>query len=277
MVGTPDDVAGEVPVALVRNFPAGHDPAGQLLDAVRKSMGMLHIPDEVILLEALGLEDYPRTASGKIQKGALRTLVAAHRRARNPIPDGINGHNGDVHSNGNGEAILSTKSTESIEETVLYIWWKATGIEPAKLDKQSPTFNFADSITIMRVRNMYRKEFGVTLSVKEMSDHADLESQILALQRKTSLPKRDSVIEFSTVSQGPSLEDIQIAIGPDNDATVFKQTASAALANQGFDFDSDAQHVIRTNDFIDVLERENMIETWNFGIAVIAEGSSVQV
>ncbi|KAJ4293617.1 hypothetical protein N0V90_008901 [Kalmusia sp. IMI 367209] len=279
VVGAADSIAGEVPVALVRKLPAGDNPAGQLQDAVRQSMGMLHVPDEVITLETLGLEDYPRTASSKIQKGALRALVAAHRRLREPQPEAVNDLKGVGHANLNDSVDeFSHKPTEprSIEETVLHVWWRATGIEPAKLDKEAPTFNFADSITIMRVRAMYRKELGVTLSVKEMSDNADLHSQIMALQRKGSKSKRDSAIQLSPPEQSQTLDEIQTIIGPYNSVEVFKEVATSALSKQGFDFDRDVENVIQTSDFIHVMEREKLINTWNFGISIVAEGSTVQ-
>ncbi|KAF1967257.1 acetyl-CoA synthetase-like protein [Bimuria novae-zelandiae CBS 107.79] len=276
IVGASDPIAGEVPVALVRKFPPGDNPAGQLQEAVRAHMGVLHVPDEVITIDTLGLEDYPRTMSAKVQKNALRILVAAHRRNREPkvetsdvIPNG-HSHN-DVNGSSGG-----TVESKNVEDTVLTIWWRATGIEPSKLDKNTPTFNFADSITIMRVRGMYRKELGVTLSAPEMSEHVDLQSQIEALERKASATGQNTTAPPPRVENARSLEEIQVILGSENDAALFKQRASTALAIQGFDFDKDVESVIQTNDFVDVLEKDGMIHKWNFAISVPAEGSTVQ-
>jgi hypothetical protein len=251
-------------------------------------MGMLHVPDEVITLGALGLEDYPRTISGKVQKAALRVLVAAYRKDRDTKHDSANGSaNGDATSSTNGYTNVHTNGAErrdsgiiedrDVEQTVLQVWWRATGIEPSKLDKQSPTFNYADSITLMRVRALYRKELGVTLTAVEMSQNADIQSQIDALERKVAQSQKQTIAPPPHFQNARTLEELQVVLGPDNDAKRFKETASSALETKGFDFDQDVESVIRTNDFIDVLEREKLINTWNFGISIVADGSTVQV
>ena len=259
----------------MRKLPAGENPAGQLQEAVRKHMGVLYVPDEVITLDSLGLEDYPRTMSSKIQKGALRVMVAAYRKHREPRSEGSKDIAGDsIAADGTPDGSLDTKN---IEETVLTIWWRATGIEPSKLDKETPTFNFADSITIMRVRGMYRKELGITLTAAEMSESADLKSQIIALEHKASLSTQKTVWPTPRVENTRTLEELQTVLGPETDAKIFKETASAALAKEGFDFNQDVESVIQTNDFVDVLEKDGMIHKWNFAISVPAEGTTVRV
>lgn len=235
-------------------------------------MGVLHVPDEVITIDALGLEDYPRTMSSKIQKGALRMMVAAYRKHREPKAE-VSKDPASEATNGTSSDLLENKN---IEETVLTVWWRATGIEPSKLDKETPTFNFADSITIMRVRGMYRKELGITLTAAEMSESADLKSQIIALERKASLSSQNTTVQPPRVENTRTLEELQTVLGPDTDAKIFKETASVALANEGFDFTQDVESVIQTNDFVDVLEKDGMIHKWNFAISVPAEGSTVQ-
>jgi hypothetical protein len=67
----------------------------------------------------------------------------------------------------------------------LHVWGRATGIPPATIDKEARSSNFADSITFMRVRDMFRKELGFTLSAREMVDYPSLSSQIHILERKS--------------------------------------------------------------------------------------------
>lgn len=260
-------------MAIVRKLPEGDNPAGQLQEAVRNHMGVLHVPDEIITLDTLGLEDYPRTISSKIQKNALRVLVAAYRKHNEPRVEAHGPSNSSIEG-GKPAGFIENKN---IEETVLTIWWRATGLEPSKLDKETPTFNFADSITIMRVRGMYRKELGVTLTAAEMSANADLKSQIAALERKASSASQNVISSLPKVENTRTLEELQTVLGPETDAAIFKETASAALAKEGFDFDQDVESVIQTNDFVDVLESDGMIHKWNFAISVPAEGSTVQV
>lgn len=279
VVGSSDSIAGEVPVAVVRKLPSGNNPAGQLQEAVRAHMGILHVPDEIVTLASLGLEDYPRTMSSKIQKGALQVLVAAYRKNRD-LQTGAAGElpsnvlNGDV----NGTSAVVAEKVD-VENTVLTIWWRATGIPPAQIDKQTPTFNYADSITTMRVRGMYRKELGVTLTAAEMSSHADLESQIKALEQKVSAASlsQSETAAPPRLENTRTLEELQTVLGPETDAGIFVEKASAALAKEGFAWGEDVESVIQTNDFVDVLEADGMIHKWNFAISVPAEGSTVPV
>lgn len=66
VVAAPDPLAGEVPVAVIRRMPDGLHALVQLRDAVRTSMGIVYVPEDIVSLDALGLDEFPRTMSGKI-------------------------------------------------------------------------------------------------------------------------------------------------------------------------------------------------------------------
>lgn len=123
VVAAKDNIAGEVPVAIVRKLPAGDNPQEFLSTSVRTLMGLLHVSDEILTLEGLGLDDYPRTTSGKVQKATLRNLVVTLRKSRDP----------DITQ------LEHESKSKSIEQTVLQVWWPATGIPPANLDIEAPT------------------------------------------------------------------------------------------------------------------------------------------
>jgi acyl-CoA synthetase (AMP-forming)/AMP-acid ligase II len=254
VVAAADSIAGEVPVAIVR---IGGNASAFLQEKVRTSMGVLYVPDEIMTLHDLGLDDYPRTMSGKVQKSTLRNLVAAFRKHRG------------------SHTAQPEKQSKSIEETVLHVWWKATGIAPGGLDKEAPTSNFADSITIMRVKDMYRKHLGLTLSTREMADHESLRDQISILQSKSSSGRKESGYQPLAVTSPLSLEDIQLVVGADNNAGSFKDAAASALARYGFKFDHDVATVIQSSDFTDVMFNTKSMDTWNFAIAIVADGSTV--
>jgi hypothetical protein len=122
---------------------------------------------------------------------------------------------------------------------------------------------------------MYRKELGFTLSTREMADHESLQDHISVLQSKSSPSRRDSGYQPSPLASPPSLEDIQLVVGADNDAVAFKEAASSAVAKSGFDFDRDVAAVIQSSDFTDVMINNKAMDTWNFGIAIVADGSTV--
>jgi aryl carrier-like protein len=218
-------------------------------------MGIVYVPEDIVSLDALGLDEFPRTMSGKIQKAELRKLVATYRE--NLSPD-------------------STSNHESTKQVVLHAWWKATGIEIDRLNQDAPTSNFADSIMIMRVRDSYRKELGVTLSLAEMSEAVNLKGQMVMLQRKSTSQQQAAVYPALGLSGPPTLEELQAIIGPENNATAFKETINSTLAAKGFEY-LDVESVIPTSDFTNVMVNSNIMRSWDFGIAVIAERFNVQV
>jgi len=229
-------------------------------------MGSSYVPDEFITLQALGLDEYPRTMSGKVQKSKLQSMVAAKRKDRK-IPEIAK------------QPVFSKHAADPavIEETVLQVWWRATGIEPTDLDREAPTSNFADSITVMRVRDMYRKELGLTLSAHEMVDNPNLKGQAEALHKKALRSMQDSGIQPVSITGPPSLEDLQNIVGPKYSAHRVKQLVTSAIGKHGFAWDQDIESISNSSDFTHVLLRTKIMDTWNFGIAIVADGSTVSV
>ncbi|PKY09441.1 acetyl-CoA synthetase-like protein [Aspergillus campestris IBT 28561] len=74
IVRAPNHVAGEVPVAVVKQKVDDHT-ADSLKKAILERMGDLYVPADVIPIQALGQETYPTTMAGKVQKTKLEDLV----------------------------------------------------------------------------------------------------------------------------------------------------------------------------------------------------------
>jgi len=55
----------------------------------------------------------------------------------------------------------------------------------------------------------------------------------------------------------------------------FREKAGAIVARSDFDFDQDVDAVIQASDFTNVLIRHKIMDSWNFGIAIVADGSTV--
>ncbi len=72
VVGRPDPVLGEVPVAYVVTYPDADLPIAPILDHCRGRLTRVKIPSEVVVVDAL-----PRNPVGKIDKPGLRRLLPA--------------------------------------------------------------------------------------------------------------------------------------------------------------------------------------------------------
>ncbi|KAJ5263962.1 hypothetical protein N7478_011567 [Penicillium angulare] len=74
VVRAPDNVAGEVPIVVV-NQKVDDNTGNKLKNIILAQMGDLYVPADVISIQTLGREEYPRTMAGKVQKTKLEALV----------------------------------------------------------------------------------------------------------------------------------------------------------------------------------------------------------
>jgi acyl-CoA synthetase (AMP-forming)/AMP-acid ligase II/pimeloyl-ACP methyl ester carboxylesterase len=93
IIRAPDPIAGEVPMVVVNQEVDG-DTANRLKDTVLAQMGNLYVPADVISIQALGHETYPKTMAGKVQKTKLEDLVRTYcERQQTEEPTALNnGH-----------------------------------------------------------------------------------------------------------------------------------------------------------------------------------------
>lgn len=212
------------------------------------------MPDEILTLEQLGLEDFPKTASGKVQKPQLAATVRDFRHRR--------------------EAEETTR-TDMVETTVLEAWQKAIGIPHEQLDPNVSTMMFADSIATMRVRDTLRKKLRIAISLEEMTECSTINLQIQLARTKRPEDVRAKVDSISTGA--PSMEDLTLHFGGTEEATLMKEQISQALASQGFDWENDVSAVVQSYDALSVLVEAQVTHTWNFAIAVTSKSSTVKV
>ena len=234
-----------------------HSRIKLLQEAVLYHMGAAFVPDEAITLKELGLADFPKTISGKVQKSQLAELVRAYRSQR------------DSHSD-------ETSSKRSIQATVLRAYFKSTGIATENLDLHAPVTNFADSISFMRVRDSLRKELGFTMTVGEMVDYPNIASQIKLLQKR-NIQERKSTRVVVQSSGPPSLDEMSITFGGLHEAEKMKHLISKAVESKGFNWINDVASIIPAYDYMQVLLESELINSWNFAIAIVADGSSTGV
>ena len=72
VVGRPDDLWGEIPVAFVALRPGGRTTPDELIEHVRARLAHFKAPKDVILVT-----DLPKTSTGKIEKHVLREQARA--------------------------------------------------------------------------------------------------------------------------------------------------------------------------------------------------------
>ncbi|PLB47378.1 acetyl-CoA synthetase-like protein [Aspergillus steynii IBT 23096] len=131
VVGVPDPVAGEVPVAIVRQRKPGIVPVKRLQAVVANRLGRAFSPTMILDLRAdLEQEHFPATATGKIQRKVLKELVLEHVRHLATLK----------------KARLSSDLTKGIMGS----WAAVTGLAEEDIDPEAPIETFADSIMLMQ-------------------------------------------------------------------------------------------------------------------------------
>lgn len=163
IVGKSDEIAGEVPVAVIKG-KATPSIRSAIQSEIVKHMGALYVPQDVISIEDLGLADYPRTVSNKVQKVKLAALVNKYLSEE----DSINVH--------------GAKDEQQLAEEIRTIWARAVGLDPSQIRLDASFSEFADSITMMRVRDRIQRQTGKALSLAAMTAAGTIANQVKILQ-----------------------------------------------------------------------------------------------
>lgn len=96
IIGIPDEVAGEVPVAIVKGSEKDRASFTAIQKCSVERLGGTHALERVLLLQDLGVDEWPKTTSGKVLKRELQIMMQDLLR-REGESDLLNGEpNGEV-------------------------------------------------------------------------------------------------------------------------------------------------------------------------------------
>ncbi|KAF4450084.1 hypothetical protein F53441_6728 [Fusarium austroafricanum] len=163
VVGVPDDLAGQVPVAIVV-LPENMTKA-LVMEKARKA-DQRYALDSVYTLQELGLEKFPLTSLGKVKKQQLKSRVLEFRQASSaPKVEPVNG-----------------ASTPPFVDKLLDICEQLIGTRPLVTD----SFKYlADSITLLRYCDNVLRVCGQRLFLQDFIENDTVEKQAhLLLSRK---------------------------------------------------------------------------------------------
>ncbi|KAK6202200.1 putative secondary metabolism biosynthetic enzyme [Pestalotiopsis sp. IQ-011] len=246
VVGAPDTIAGEIPVMVL---PEAHlSAAEEMRKAVLQRLGAACVPERTFTLRQLGLDDFPKTSSGKVQKSLLASRVRAAF---------------DAETATNGDELNGNVATEN---PLLVAYHKSTGIPVGNLDVDMPVRQFADSIAFMRVREYLRKAIGRTISMQDMIDYPTISAQMKLLQRQAPVVAGRKQVHLP-VSHQPDMQELEILLIGQQGAAELVRSISQVLEAKGLNW-SQVSSVIPVHDYMHVLLDSKMIDTWNFTIAV---------
>uniref|UniRef100_A0A8H7NP77 AMP-dependent synthetase/ligase domain-containing protein n=1 Tax=Bionectria ochroleuca TaxID=29856 RepID=A0A8H7NP77_BIOOC len=184
-IGVPDDMGGEVPVA-VASLPEG----------VTKSM----VSDRVAMLDAkymlagvytlkdLGLEAFPLTSMGKVKKNELKKAIKILRQA--PTDEAFNGTS-------KPDTSYSFFHHNEILNKLVDAWEQVTGTRP-KTDTQMT--HLADSISMLRYCDAVYRSTGKILYLQDVvtCDTVDKQAELLATRSANAKTDAGELVHLPT-------------------------------------------------------------------------------
>ena len=251
VVGVPDEIAGEIPIAILKKRPGQELDISQLRALLVKDLGPAWVPEEILTLEDLGLDDYPRTASGKVQKNKLREILREKRIQ-----------------------ILGSVQAESILDILSRVWHKLLSLPAGTLTPQTSVHDWADSLILARFSAALLRESGLLISLSELAEHASIEQQARLLSSRgiakasfaDIVPKRDGP---------PGVNDIAHVHGDEERYQRTIQLCNETLAPLGLDW-NDVQDVIPMNGTQETFVKYRRPQTSNHRHAWLCPGTTLQ-
>lgn len=180
VVGVPDDIAGQVPVAIVK--VSSTVSKIKVMEKARL-LGPQYTLEAVYTFEDLELESIPTTSIGKPRRTMLADIVVKKRLAGRSEISEIESQHGEV-------AIL--------EERLGDIWEQLMGVRPSKTDD---IFCLADSITLLRYCDAVLRVYGKRLYLQDLSRCNTIETQAKLLITRDSSPRIEVGMEQQVIVQ----------------------------------------------------------------------------
>ncbi|KAL8825140.1 MAG: hypothetical protein Q9170_007915, partial [Blastenia crenularia] len=250
VVGIPDDIAGEIPIAVVRKATAIDLSTLKVQTLVTQELGRIYSPYSILDLQIdLVMDDFPRTISGKVQKGDLRNLV-----------NDFISRDQSYHSD----------RGQSTVETLTQFWARVSGRQADGIVTDECADTFADSITMMQFCNLVSKRLHKNIAVEDLVGDVSISKQaqiVDARPVKKAVPK-------STGRRGPPKRgDMVHAL---NDEVLVKNTHKSlqpVLERYNLDWWEDVEDVYPTDDKVALMARPFRLRTWNRRHACFAQNS----
>lgn len=266
MVGAPDEIAGEVPVAVVKSAKNADLTYKELKNIAARALGPASAPKVIIDLKDLGMESFPLTSAAKVNKRYIAAQVREHLQKLA----------GSSHAESNGAAGPSTNGITNVhgtstEDVVTGIWAQLSGQAPEEVARdQDVTEQGADSLMVLQFTSQVVKRLDKSIASNEVYANRTIQQQARLLDSRRSkksktsqgLPKR---------SGPPSVAEV---VHLDGDRAAYERTkrvAEHALSDFGMSWE-DVEDILPTYDngrFM--IENSCRVQSWNHRFVFISD------
>ncbi|KAJ5157771.1 nonribosomal peptide synthase [Penicillium canariense] len=182
VVGAPDDIVSEVPVAVIETYDRKDRSFFQgLQSAVVRAMGRSFAPKLVLhLQDDLNREKYPTTTSGKIKKNVVKEWVAAYLAGSSTASSRAQTPNITETSTAPSTppTIAATPKDENndIHKELTALWSSVSGLDVPEIKTDMPIRTFTDSTMLIQFLQLAKKK-GWKLTLKDLLAANTIEKQ----------------------------------------------------------------------------------------------------
>ncbi|KAL9011226.1 MAG: hypothetical protein Q9173_003910 [Seirophora scorigena] len=229
IIGIPDEIAGEVPLAVVQVPDQGQIPKAKILDLVMESLGPTCLPTAYITLTELGMVSFPLTTSGKVRKSELREAALEYLAGRT-----IQDRSGSVTGTG-------AHPLNSAEAGLKKIVAELTGLSGESISPDQRMSTMLDSINMLRLQAKIEQVTGHKVSIEVLLGEATINT--LARYVDDGTPLADTPLAPVKRQRGPPTATDMVHTHDDKGReTRTRAQAELLLTKHGMSWE-DVEHV----------------------------------
>ena len=194
MVGVPDEISGEVPLAVVQPLKPGPLPIEDMQRHVELDLGQAKMPTAFLTLADLGIQTFPSTTSGKIRKQDLRHKVLAylttqHQQQKMKIPQSLT---------------VTSPNAQSAESALLQILSTLIGQREQSIPRDRPIHILIDSINILRFQAAIWQRLNTNVTISDIlrADNIKDVAELITLR-----PGSQYKVDYAPKRKGPPQTD----------------------------------------------------------------------
>ncbi|KAI7217848.1 acetyl-CoA synthetase-like protein [Hortaea werneckii] len=240
VIGIPDEMAGEVPIAIITTKPGENVNASELKNDTTKDLGSAFSPKMVLHLQNdLKMDDFPKTASGKVRKVELRGTVREY--VKKLETSGVD------------------KSAPTVE-SLIQIWQRISGTDT--LDGDTIIDSFADSLMMMQLSGTVKKQLGRDITVENFKRCETLQDQANLIDATPDLASKIAAAQKPQRQGPPSLDDIPHLKGDSFAYDSTKALVSSTMSKVGLRW-NDVEDVMPLPDWDAIFCHRARPSSWN--------------
>ena len=214
MVGIPDDIAGEVPVAVIQMPENASIPKKELNELIIGTMGSVGVPTTYISLVELGLSAFPLTTSAKVRKAELKHIVLGH----------LSRSLSEKQSSSNNNVVRGCDI--SAVHALCALVASLIGQSPSLIPEDQPLSTMLDSINILRLQASISKTLGKTVSMDSLLKDPDLVTLASEVERASIT---SPVLPRNVKRKGPPMAADMVHVHGDSKTAIRTEAQATAL------------------------------------------------